>query len=107
MRKNRLVISEECRSRWSRLLKKRELIAYYLLCVKKKNDVWNTGDIVDVLVNELLLNNKTAYNVFRRLKRIGLLVRVGEYMYKCIDFTEYFDELLKSYVCVKKLRRKP
>lgn len=88
-------------------MKKRELIAYYLLCVRKKTNVWNTGDLIDVLVNELLFNRKTAYSVFRRLKRIGLLVRIGEYTYKCIDFNEYFDELLKSYVCVKKLERKP
>lgn len=88
-------------------MKKRELLAFYLLCSKKEVRVWNIGDAIDVLVDELLFTRKVAYSVFRRLKRLGLLEHVGEYKYRCIDFNMYFDELLKNYICVKKLKRNP
>lgn len=89
--------------RWSRLLKKRELLAYYVLCSEDSRK-WNIGEAVDVLVKTLFFNRKTAYSIIRRLRRMGLLVREDHVTYECIGFQKYIEELLRNYVCRKKQR---
>lgn len=90
--------------KWSRLLKKRELLAYYTLC-RESGRVWNIGEAVDYLVENLLVTRKAAFTITRRLKRLGLLVRESDLTYKCVGFEEYFRELLNNYVCKKRLKR--
>ncbi len=87
---------------WSRLLKKRELIAYFILC--RSGRVWNVGDIIDYLIDNLYVSRKVAHSIFRRLKRMKLLIRMDDVMYKCIPFEEYFEGLYRSYVG-KKMKR--
>ncbi len=76
-------------------LKKRELVAYYLLCREPR--IWNTGEAVDFLVKKLCMNTKTAYNVLRRLRRLGLLRYLNELSYECVRFNEYMDRLVEEY----------
>ncbi len=95
----------EC-GRWNRLMKKRELLAYYVLC-REDGRVWNTGSIIDKLMNDLLFNRKTAFSVLRRLKRIGVLIPIDKTSYRCIGFEKFFEELYKNYICRKKRRLNP
>jgi len=81
---------------YRRLLKKRELLSYYLLC-REKDRVWNIGEAVDLLVNELFLTRKTAFNIVKFLRKMGLLITVDTLVVKCLGFNEYFDELLRNY----------
>ena len=91
-------------SRWSRLLKKRELVAYYLLCGWEGGRVWNIGEAVDYLVRELRLSRKTAINIIRRFKRIGLLEPREQVSFVCIGLKTYLEEIVKSYVCLRRRR---
>jgi len=97
-------MSLEC-GRWRRLLKKRELIAYYVLCSDGARD-WNVGEAVDVLMNKLYLDKKTAFNIFRRFVKMGLLNKFNELNYRCYGFMNYIDELYRNYICRKKRRLK-
>jgi len=90
--------------KWSRLLKKRELLAYYILC-RESGRIWNVGEAVDYLVENLLVTRKVASTITRRLRRLGLLVKEADLTYKCVGFEEYFRELLNNYVCKKRLKR--
>jgi len=89
--------------KWSTLLKKRELLAYYILC-KVDDRLWNIGEAVDYLVANLMVERKAAFSILRRLRRLELLVRESELYYRCVGFEKYFDELLKNYVCRKMMR---
>jgi hypothetical protein len=86
-------------------LDKRDLLAYYLLCSFLDKRVWNIGEAIDVLVNRMYLSRRVAYSVFRRLRRLGLLIHRGDLVYECFDFNKYFEELLKNYVCGRRRRR--
>ncbi|GEM_PF-1650702 len=79
----------------SRLLKKRELLAYYVLC--KEEIEYNIGEALDTIINELILSKKVAWNILRRLIRLGLLTRTDNVHVKCKEFYSYFDALLQSY----------
>jgi len=92
----------EC-GKWNRLLSKRDLLAYYLLC-REDGRVWNTGDIIDKLEKELYVSRRIAFSITRRLYRMNLLQRVDYYVYKCTGFNKYIEELYKNYVCKKKSR---
>ena len=96
---------ERC-GKWKRLLKKRELLAYYLLC-REDGTKWNIGDAVNVLVNSLYLTRKTAFSVIRRLKRMNLLVGDTPMEYRCVGFLNYIEELYKNYICRKRKRLSP
>lgn len=89
--------------KWRRLLKKRELLAYYILC-REKGIKWNIGEAVDHLMNNLLLRRKTVFSILKRFKRMGLLIQIDNLTYSCYGFNEYIEELLKNYVCRKKQR---
>ena len=95
-------LEEQCASRWSRLLKKRELVAYYLLCGLEGGRVWNIGEAIDYLVRELCLSRKTAINIIRRYKRIGLLEPRDHVSFECVGLKTYLEEIVKSYVCLRK-----
>ena len=94
----------QCVSRWSRLLKKRELVAYYLLCGWEGGRVWNIGEAVDYLIRELRLSRKTAINIIRRFKRIGLLEPRDQVSFVCIGLKTYLEEVVKNYICLRKRR---
>ncbi len=83
-------------------LKKRELVAYYLLC--SNENTWNIGDAVDFLVSKLCLSKKTAYNIFRRLRRLGLLRRQVDLVYKCVPFKVYIERIVEDYVYTRSER---
>ncbi len=83
--------------KWSRLLKKRELLAFYLVCYKSKRNTWNIGELIDYLMHRLYFSRKVAFSIVRRLKRLGVLVSVGENELGCIDFLEYLDSILENY----------
>lgn len=94
--------SREC-GKWSRLIEKRELLAYYLLC-REDGLKWNIGDIIDKLVSELYVSRKTAFTITRRLIKMNLLHSIDKFVYKCIGFEKYIEELYRNYVCKKKNR---
>jgi len=94
---------EDC-GRWSRLLKKRELLAYYRLC--REESEWNIGEAVDQLCKELLFTRRVSFSIIRRLKRIGLLVQIDHVRFRCVPFTNYIEELYKNYICKKRRRLK-
>lgn len=86
-------------------MKKRELLAHYILC-RENGKTWNIGEAIDTLMDTLLVNKKTAFSIIRRLKRMGLLVKDGEMVYKCVGFEEYIRALYENYVYKKKRRLK-
>ncbi len=88
--------SNQATDKISRLLKKRELLAFYILCKDGERE-YNIGEVLDIIMNELILSRKVAWNVLRRLIRLGLLRRINNVYVKCIDFSHYFDSLLRSY----------
>jgi len=79
----------------SRLLKKRELLAYYVLCREERE--YNVGEAIDIIIEKLFLSRKVAWNILRRLVRLGLLTRIDNIHIKCRGFYNYFDALLQSY----------
>lgn len=93
---------KEC-GQWSRLLNKRELLAHYVLC-REDGLEWNIGEIIDKLMNELYVSRKVAFTITRRLRRMNLLKRIDNYVYKCIGFEKYIEELYRNYICRKKSR---
>ncbi len=88
--------SNQATDKISRLLKKRELLAFYILCKDGERE-YNIGEALDIIMNELILSRKVAWNVLRELIRLGLLRRIDNVYVKCIDFSRYFDALLRSY----------
>lgn len=88
--------SNQATDKISRLLKKRELLAFYILCKGGERE-YNLGKALDIIMKELILSRKVAWNVLRRLIRLGLLRRINNVYVKCIDFSYYFDALLRSY----------
>ncbi|MCD6301333.1 MAG: hypothetical protein J7L82_04605 [Staphylothermus sp.] len=97
-------LENSCVSRWSRLLKKRELVAYYLLCGWEGGRTWNIGEAVDYLIKELCLSRKTAINIIRRFKRLELLNQRDQVSLSCVGFKSYLEEIVKNYVCLRKRR---
>lgn len=96
---NGLGARAEC-GKWSRLLRKRELLGYYLLC-RDSGLEWNVGDAIDRLTRSLLVSRKVAFSIARRLIKMELLQRVDAYKYRCVGFEKYFEELYRNYVCKK------
>ncbi|MEZ0394647.1 MAG: hypothetical protein ABWK00_06365 [Desulfurococcaceae archaeon] len=88
---------ESGQRKWSRLLKKRELACYVILCDGSRG-TFNVGEAAERLVREVGLSWRTALNVVRRLRKMGLLVAVDEVMLECIDPLEYLRGLARSYV---------
>lgn len=89
----------------TRLMKKRELLSYYLLCMEEGR-VWNVGEAVDELVSKLGMSRKVAFSIIRRFRRIGLLVRAGDLDYRCYGFLRYIKDLYESYAERRRLVRK-
>ncbi len=83
-------------------LKKRELVAYYLLC--SSENTWNIGDAVDLLISRLCLSRKVAYNILRRLRRLGLLRKQFDLVYKCVPFHVYIKRIVEDYVYTRSKR---
>lgn len=83
--------------KWSKLFKKRELLAFYSVCYKSKKNTWNIGELIDYLMQRLYLSRKVAFSIIRRLKRSGVLVSVGKNELRCIDFIDYLDSVLENY----------
>lgn len=83
-------------------MKKRELVAYYLLCGWEGGRVWNIGEAIDYLIRELCLSRKTAINIIRRFKRIGLLEPRDQVSFECVGLKTYLEEIVKSYVCLRR-----
>ncbi len=94
----------EC-GKWRHLLKKRELLAYYMLC-RDSGREWNIGEAVDLLTNELLVERKVAYSIIRRFRRMGLLEQINNLIYRCYGFNEYIEELLRNYICRRRQRQR-
>ncbi len=87
---------------WSRLLKKRDLIAYFLLCREPRK--WNIGEALEYLVENMYVSHKVAHSIVRRLIRMQLLSRVGEVDLECIGFMEYIKGLARSYIASRSRR---
>ncbi|MCE4609780.1 MAG: hypothetical protein F7C36_05315 [Desulfurococcales archaeon] len=78
-------------------LKKRELAAYTLLSKHKKI---NYGDAIDLLTSELIMTKRTASNVLRRLKRLGLIkVKIEDtrIIIEVEDIWRILDNMLEKY----------
>lgn len=89
--------------KFSRLLKKKELLSYYVLCLEE-GKVWNIGEAVDVLSNRLNIGRRTCFSILRRFRRLGLLEGINEVDYRCLGFLKYVDELYRNYLCRKRKR---
>ncbi|MEM1661557.1 MAG: hypothetical protein QXP72_05590 [Desulfurococcaceae archaeon] len=85
----------------TRLMKKRDLVSYYVLCLEEGR-VWNIGEAIDELVSKVGLTRRIAYSVLRRFRRTGLIVKTNDLEYRCYGFLKYIEDLYRSYVCRKK-----
>ncbi|MEB3759922.1 MAG: hypothetical protein GSR72_01700 [Desulfurococcales archaeon] len=78
-------------------LNKRELVAYTLLCKHKKI---NYGDAIDLLASELVMTKRTASNILRRLKRLGLIkVKIEDtgIIVEAEDIWRILNDMLERY----------
>jgi hypothetical protein len=86
------------RRKYTRLLKIRELSAYYVLCGTGRRE-WNIGDAVDELRVKMKTSRKASLNIIRRFIRIGLLELKDDHVtVKCIGFDEYVRGVVESYL---------
>lgn len=86
-----------------RWLKKREFITYYLLFRLFKGREVNIGEIIGVL--SLFMSRKTAFNIVRRLKHLGLLKRTNKVDYEVIDLQEYLDRIATVYLIQRLIKK--
>ncbi len=78
-------------------LNKRELAAYTLL---SKYKMLNYGDAIDLLASELIMTKRTASNILRRLKRLGLIrVKIEDtrIIVEAEDIWRILDDMLEKY----------
>ncbi len=86
--------SEKRISRW---VKKREFLSYYLLYKRFSTDKFNIGEAIDVLVREFCMSRKSAFNVFRRIYKMGFIERIDKLVYRCLEPSDILDAYLRSY----------
>jgi len=88
-----------------RWLKKREIIIYYLLYKKFKDNKFNVGEVFDLLLP--YFSKKVIKNTFSYLVKTGLIIKVNKMEYRVISFDEYFNEIALKYLKRRStLRRK-
>lgn len=80
-----------------RWLRKRDFLAYYLIYKVYSSKNFNIGEAVDILIKKFCCSRKVAYNIIKRLYRMGLLIKVDKVVYKCRDLLEVLDDYLSSY----------
>ena len=81
----------------TRWLKKREFLAYYLIYRVYGSKSFNIGEASDLLIQRFCCSRKVAYNIIKRLYRLGLLVKEDKITYKCKDLFEVLDNYLSTY----------
>ncbi|RLG84117.1 MAG: hypothetical protein DRO40_02340 [Thermoprotei archaeon] len=82
-------------TRWP---KKREFLAYYLIYKVYGSGNFNIGEASDLLIKEFCCNRKVAYNIIKRLYRMGFLIKVDKVIYKCRGLYEILDNYLSKYI---------
>ncbi len=90
-----------------RVPKKRELAALWLLY--RKGESLNLGEAIDVLRKDLCVNRKTALNIIKRLKKLGIAeVRVleNEIQIKLKDPLTLVKYIAEEYLELRKRRCK-
>ena len=80
---------------------KREIAAYVLL-KDKLGERFNLGQAIEVL-NEYY-PRRASFNIIKRLTKLGLLRKVGEYEYEVNDLWEYLR--VRSYEYLEARRRR-
>jgi len=77
-------------------LKKREFASYLLLWKVFKDQPFNIGEALDVL--EDFMSRKVAYNVLKRLEKLGWISRVNSLEFKVLSFNEIFNSIVLPYL---------
>ena len=83
--------------------KKREFITYYLLFRLFKGKKVNIGEIIGVL--SIFMSRKTAFNIVKRLRHLGLLKRTNKVDYEVTDLQEYLDRIATTYLMQRLVKR--
>ena len=79
-----------------RWLKKREIVIYYLIRRKFKDDKFNIGEVFDLL--SPYFSKKVIKNTFSYLVKIGLIVKLDKMEYRAIPFEEYLNDISLKYL---------
>ncbi|WP_184650928.1 MULTISPECIES: hypothetical protein [Sulfurisphaera] len=79
-----------------RWLKKREIVIYYLLYRKFRNDKFNIGLALDTL--SPYFSKKVIKNTLKYMVKLGLIVKVNELEYRLISFDEYLSIVSYEYL---------
>ena len=79
-----------------RWLKKREIVIYYLIQRKFKDNKFNIGEVFDLL--SPYFSKKVIKSSFSYLVKIGLIIKLNKMEYRAISFDEYFNEISLKYL---------
>jgi len=79
-----------------RWLKKREIVIYYLIRRKFKDNKFNIGEVFDLL--SPYFSKKVIKNSFSYLVKIGLIVKLNKMEYRAIPFEEYLNVVSLKYL---------
>lgn len=79
-----------------RWLKKREIVIYYLLYRKFKQEKFNIGLAFDVL--SPYFSKKVIKNSIKYMSRLGLIIKINETEYRLLPFEEYLSTISYQYI---------
>ncbi|ABU81360.1 hypothetical protein [Ignicoccus hospitalis] len=80
---------------------KREMSVYYLL-KKRFGDRFNLGEGLEVL--SPYFSRKVALNIIKRLTKLGLLEKRGNFEYAIVDLEEWLGKRTEEYLEARKGR---
>jgi len=87
-----------------RWIKKREVVIYFLLYKKFKDEVFNIGEAFDVL--KPYFSKKVIINTLRYFSKIGLASKVSEFNYRLNSFEEFLFLFTYDYIQLRNKRRR-
>lgn len=79
-----------------RWLKKREIVIYYILYKKFRNNPFNIGEALVLLMP--YFSKKVIRNIIKYFIKIGLLIKLSETEYKLIPLEEYLNDISFKYL---------
>jgi hypothetical protein len=88
-----------------RIPRKRELAALWLLY--ERGSTLNLGEALDILRSELCVTKRTARNIIKRLRKLGIVevrVKEGELELKIGNPVDVFKRVVDEYILQRKKR---
>ena len=79
-----------------KLCEKRTLALYFLLRKRFGSSKFNIGDAWDV--SKSYFTKKVFVHLFKRLKRLGLVIQITETEYELVDLCEVLERSITEYL---------